>query len=192
VRIHGGGSRAQPQKSFRLYARNSYGDSRFNYDKFQDGETGYNRLLLRNSGQDFFTRATMFADGLAQELVSDLSFDTQKFRPFAIYVNGEYWGIKNLRERYDKHYLERNYGVGEHEIDLLTNVGEVKEGSAHYYNAVLDSLEQTHIDDLGGMAFIGRHFDLQNFAGFYAAQIYYSNIDWPGNNNDYWQSQPGI
>ena len=187
LRIHGGGSRAQPQKSFRLYARNSYGDSRFNYDLFQDGETGYNRLILRNSGQDFFTRTMMFADALAHTLVSRHTFDTMKARPFVVYVNGEYWGIKNLRERYDRHYLERNYGVEAGEIDYLTNLGEVYEGSAHYYNTVLDSLENHHINNLGGLEFVERHFDLQNFAEFYASQIYYSNIDWPGNNNDYWR-----
>lgn len=187
LRMHGGGSRAQPQKSFRLYARNSYGDSRFNYDMFQNGETGFNRLVLRNSGQDFFTRPTMFVDALSQTLVSHYSFETQAYRPFAVYINGEYWGIKNLRERFDRHYLERKYGVSEQEIDLLTNVGEVVEGSSDYYNAVLDSLEQNHIENLGGLEFIERHFDLQNFAEFYAAQIYFVNIDWPGNNNDYWR-----
>jgi hypothetical protein len=193
LRIHGGGSRVLPQKAFRLYARSDYGESRFLYDMFQDGETGYKRLVLRNSGQDFFHKTTMFMDAFSQSLVSSLSFDTQKFRAFAVYVNGEYWGIKNLRERYDHHYLQRNHGVNEDEIDYLANmprtngVGEVKNGSAGYFNAVLDSLENQNINDLGGMAFIERHADIRNFAEIHAANVYFSNIDWPGNNNDYWR-----
>ncbi|TVQ04797.1 MAG: T9SS C-terminal target domain-containing protein [Balneolaceae bacterium] len=193
VRIHGGGSRVLPQKAFRLYARSDYGESRFRYDMFRDGETGYNRLILRNSGQDFFHKTTMFMDAISQSLVSSLSFDTQKFRAFAVYVNGEYWGIKNLRERYDHHYLDRNHGVKEDEIDYLANmpraggVGEVKNGSADHFNAILDSLENKNINDLGGMAFIERHVDVRNFAEIHAANVYFANIDWPGNNNDYWR-----
>ena len=193
LRIHGGGSRVLPQKTFRLYARSEFGESRFMYDLFQDGETGYNRLILRNSGQDFFQKTTMFMDAISQTLASGLTFDTQKFRAFAVYVNGEYWGIKNLRERYDHHYLYRNHGVKEDEIDYLANmprtngVGEVKNGSADYFNAVLDSLESRNIASLGGMEFIERHVDVRNFAEIHAAMVYFSNIDWPGNNNDYWR-----
>jgi hypothetical protein len=36
VRLHGGWSRAFPQKSFRLYARSEYGTGRFNYRIFPD------------------------------------------------------------------------------------------------------------------------------------------------------------
>ncbi len=187
LRIHGGGSRALPQKSLRLYARSSYGDSRFNYDMFGDGETGYNRLILRNSGQDFYSSATMFMDAFMHTIVSNLSFDTMKYRPFAIYLNGEYWGVKNLRERYDKHYIERNYGVEEEYLDLLSNNSVVKEGSAETYDAVLDSLEQFSINDLGGVDFIERHIDVQNFTEYYASQIFFNNVDWPGNNYEYWR-----
>ena len=187
MRIHGGGSRALPQKSLRLYARSEYGDSRFNYDMFQNGETGYNRLILRNSGQDFYSSTTMFMDAFSQTLVSDLSFDTMDYRPFVVYLNGEFWGIKNLRERYDKHYLSRNYELPDDRIDLLSDNSVVKEGSADYYNSVLDSLEQYPIDDLGGMEFIERHIDVQNFTEFNASQIYFNNVDWPGNNNEYWR-----
>ncbi|MDI6402839.1 FN3 associated domain-containing protein, partial [Balneolaceae bacterium ANBcel3] len=69
IRIHGWGSRVLSQKSLRLYARNEYGDSRFNVQIFPDlPYRSYNRLLLRNSGQDFFARSTMFRDAFLQTL----------------------------------------------------------------------------------------------------------------------------
>lgn len=191
IRIHGGGSRVLPQKAFRLYSRSDYGVSRFNYDLFERGETGYNRLILRNSGQDFYNRTTMFMDAIAHTLVEDLSFDTMDYRPFVVYVNGEYWGIKNLRERFDRHFLVRTHDLEEEEIDLLSNEvnapATVTEGSADFYNSVLDSLESNSMEALGGMEFIERHFDVRNFAEYYASQIYFANIDWPGNNTDFWR-----
>ncbi|HEY7885122.1 MAG TPA: lamin tail domain-containing protein, partial [Cellvibrionaceae bacterium] len=80
VRIHGGWSRAHRQKSLRLYARNAYGDSRFNYPMFPDQDSsGYNRLMLRNSGND--NDYTMFRDAMMQALGAELRMDTQAYRP---------------------------------------------------------------------------------------------------------------
>jgi hypothetical protein len=69
IRIHGGWTRRDPIKSLRLYARSDYGESRFNYRIFPDLPfDNYNRLLLRNSGNDW--AVTMFRDAAAQSLVS--------------------------------------------------------------------------------------------------------------------------
>jgi hypothetical protein len=112
IRVHGGRSRSLPLKSLRLYARSEYGENRFYYPVFPDlPYREYNRLILRNSGQDFFSRSTMFRDGFMQTLVRDLNLDTQAYRPSVVFINGEYWGIMNIRERYDEDYLARTWGV---------------------------------------------------------------------------------
>lgn len=37
-------------------------------------------------------------DGLIHELVKDLAVDVQAYQPTIILINGEYWGIHNIRE----------------------------------------------------------------------------------------------
>ena len=63
----------------------------------------FDTLFLRAAGNDW--DQTHFRDGLLQTLVHDLDFDTQAYRPAVIFLNGMYWGILNIRERFTEEYL---------------------------------------------------------------------------------------
>ncbi len=196
VRIHGGGTRSFPMKSLRLYARNAYGPSRFHYPFFEDKSlTGFNRLLLRNSGQDFTTQLwqphrtsrTMFRDAFIQNLVHNLNFETQAYAPVVVFINGEYWGIQNFRERYDKHYLERVFGVDPENIDLLTYRHTAKEGDNQHYLQTLNYIETYGLADSIHFSHIKTQIDVENFIDYQVANIFIANTDWPGNNIDFWR-----
>ncbi|MEX0686473.1 MAG: CotH kinase family protein [Balneolales bacterium] len=190
LRIHGGGTRAMANKSLRLYARSEYGVNRFNYKFFDEvPHSSYNRLLLRNSGQDGYNYPTLFRDALMQKLVGHLRFDTQAYQPYIVFINGEYWGIHNLRERYDKHYLERNYGVDEEQIDLLEKNRAVVEGSSDHYDSMIEFIENHTMADPDNFQYIKTQMDVDNFMDYSISQIYFRNDDWPGNNIDYWRSK---
>jgi len=186
IRIHGGVSRRYPKKSLRLYARSEYGQSRFNYSIFLDSDhQEYNRLILRNSGQDF--GRSLIMDPVAQSLVRHLDFDTQAYRPAILFLNGEYWGIKNIRERYDRHYLERVYGIDPDNIDLLTSRNTVKEGDAIHYNQMISFVENHDLSINEHFEHLKTLIDLDNFIDYFASQIYFGNDDWPHNNIDFWR-----
>ena len=40
-----------------------------------------------------------------QKLASNLPVLTQKGRTVNVFINGNYWGIYNLRERYDSYFI---------------------------------------------------------------------------------------
>ncbi|MCH8496631.1 MAG: CotH kinase family protein, partial [Balneolales bacterium] len=186
VRIHGGASRRAALKSLRLYARNEYDDSRFNFPFFPDQpDISFNRLMLRNSGNDFVH--TMFRDAAIQRIISSLNVDTQSYRPVAHYINGEYWGLINIRERYDKHYIERVYGVDGDNIDLLTFNGDLKEGSTSDYRDMLQFIRTNEITDPVIYDSLRNRMDMVNFIDYKIANIFASNLDWPGNNIDFWR-----
>ncbi|MEX2380812.1 MAG: lamin tail domain-containing protein, partial [Opitutales bacterium] len=142
ARIHGGWSRRWAFKSLRFYARSDYGENTFDYQLFPDQpDDSYKRFIIRNSGNDH--EFTLFRDAFMQRFVGHMNFDTQAYRPSIIFINGEYWGIKNMRERYDRFYLERTHGVDPNNIDLMTDIRTVKEGDASHYDALLEAIE-TH------------------------------------------------
>src|SRR5690625_5495686 len=87
----------------------------------------------------------MFKDAFAQHLVSHLNFDTQASRPSVVYINGEYWGIHNIRERFDDRYLERTYDVSRDEIDHLEDQHDVREGSNRHYRQMIDFVESNDL-----------------------------------------------
>ena len=192
VRIHGGAMRALPQKSLRLYARAGYGQREFDCPFFPGYPFDqFRRLILRASGND--NSQTMFRDAMIQQVVGHLRFDTQAYRPLIVFLNGEYWGIHNLRERYDKYYLEQIYGVDPDEVDILTfpqgNHLEVKEGRADHYVETINYIETHGLSDPEHYAHIKTRIDIDNFIDYNVAQIYANNRDWPGNNHDWWRKR---
>ncbi|MDG5766347.1 CotH kinase family protein [Balneolales bacterium ANBcel1] len=188
IRIHGGGSRALTQKSLRLYARNEYGENRFRFQVFPDlPHREYNRLILRNSGQDFFVRSTMFRDAFMQKLIGGLNFDTQAYRPSVVFINGEYWGIHNIRERYDEDYLARTYGVDPGRVQMLNDSAEVDIGSNEHYLAMMDFVAERDPADPANYEHIRTMMDVDNYLDYLVAQAFIRNVDWPGNNIEYWR-----
>lgn len=186
IRIHGGWSRANRFKTLRLYARNEYGDSRFNMPLFP-GQPGasFNRLLLRNGGQD--APYAIIRDASIQAIVRHMNFDTQDYRPFIVMLNGEYWGIHNLRERYDRHYLARVYNLDGENIDLLEQNAQVKEGDNLHYNQTIQYIQSNGLQDDDHYNYIQTRIDTENFLDYQIAHIFAANTDWPGNNIDFWR-----
>ncbi len=182
IRIQGGWSRAYPQKSLRLYARKEYGESNLKHSFFHgNSQDKYKRLVARRL-YDF-----SFVDGLYQDMVSHLDIGTQSYTLSAAFLNGEFWGLMDLRERFDKHYLEEKYGVDSDYIDLLGEPGGVELGDDLEYQKLLSYVSSHSMENEEDYAFIDEHIDIENFIDYYIAEIYAANRDWPQNNISFWR-----
>lgn len=189
TRIHGGYSRYLPQKTLRMYARSSYGPSQFNCHLFPDlPHDSYKRFLIRNSGNDWARIG--FRDFVFHLMCEGMGFDIMAGRPAVHFVNGEYWGVANLRERIDRHYLLRRHGVPEEEVALLSNNAELEEGlpsDAVDYLALRSFVADNDMTLPANLAHVAERMDLGNYIAYNVAQIYAANDDWPGNNIRYWR-----
>ncbi|GAB3647337.1 hypothetical protein GCM10028791_09150 [Echinicola sediminis] len=190
LRIHGGITRHFPQKALRIYFRSDYGSNSIDYPLFDNKNyesKEIRRFLLRASGNDF--GETYFRDAFAHQLVSHLDIDFQEYEPSIVFVNGEYWGIHNIRERQDKYYLNNLYGVNPENVDLLTHQYTVKEGDDVQYKLILDLLAKLDPSDENSIKELERYIDLSNHIDYMIAQIYFANTDWPHNNIDFWRER---
>jgi hypothetical protein len=187
-RIHGNWSNAHPFKSLRIYARNSYGAQFMNYPFFRtEEEVAFKRIILRNSGNDIWY--TMFRDAAMQEMVSHLNFETQAYQPSILFLNGEYWGIHNIRERIDKYYLAGKFGVDEEQVDILENNMSVDEGENQHYTETIDYITRYGVTLSAAYEYIKTRIDVTSYIDYMIAQIFMVNTDWPGNNIKYWRLQ---
>jgi hypothetical protein len=188
IRINGGNSRNIQSKALRLYARSEYGSDAFNYPFFSDENyTSYKRLVLRNSGQDFYS--TLFRDAFTQDLVKTLKLDTKAYQPSIVFVNGEYWGILNLRERYDDKYFKRVYGIDEIDLDYLKDDLTPDTGDNDHYFAMTDYMEANSLDNQANYNYITTQLDPENFRDYNITNIYAQNTDWPGWNTVFWRKR---
>ena len=198
VRIHGGHTRSYPQKSLRLLADDEYDtEQTLNYDFFNglekmNGEgtvTEFKRLLLRNSGNDW--QFTMYNDALMQSLVEPLgTMDTQAYRPAVLFMNGDYYGIQNIRERYDRYYLSTHYDMNPEDVVILQNNAELDDGESkdvYHYTNMLDYIAENGLEEEEHFEYIQTLMDTENFRDYFAVQIYFANTDWPHGNIRYWR-----
>lgn len=189
IRIGGACSRNFPQKSIVVKARDKYGKNTIDEALFSTKEINqYGGFILRNSGNDFYS--TMFRDAMMQSLIiGQMDIDYMAYQPTVFYLNGDYWGIQNLREKIDADFIESNYGIKKNDLDLIETWGQALEGTTDAYYLYLDSLQQINLSDPNAFQFIDRHIDVQEYINYLAAEIYYCNTDWPGNNIKFWRQR---
>jgi hypothetical protein len=187
IKIHGGASRSFDQKSLRLLARSGYGDAEFDYAFFPDTDvTSFKRLILRNGSHDWCY--TMVRDPVTHALVRDQDVDRQGYRPSRAFINGEYWGIYNIREKQDKHYVASHHGEDPDDLDILEYDGtEVNEGDSTNYFEFLNYADQNDLSDPKHYAWVQERMDVAEFIEYVIIETFVSNYDWPGNNIQFWR-----
>ena len=185
-RIMGGATRTNKFKSLALYANKRFGTKRFSYEFFPDqrpGLTDYKSVALRNAGNDFdylYMRDAIIQRSMAER--QDL--DWQAWRPAIVYINGEYKGMLNIRERSNEDNIYTNYD-GLEDVDMVENWYELKEGSMDHFNRFKDFYaEHGHT-----MAEYEQWLDCREFMNVMIMNLYYNNQDFPGNNIVFWRPQ---
>lgn len=136
IRTHGGYSLDHPNKCLSLRANTDYDDRDvFEYDFFPSEADRFplSRLILRNSATD--AHYSLFRDAYIQSLADPGKLDLQSSCPCIAFINGEYYGIYNIRPQYSADYLARKYGFDAADVVIIKNptgsIGdEVQEGFA--------------------------------------------------------------
>ena len=103
IRISGNATRCFPQKSLRVYARRAYGKEYFQYPFWEHGIEEATSLVLRNSGND--NSKTLFADRFLHSISRECKVLVQEGTAVNVFINGNYWGVYNLRERIDLQFI---------------------------------------------------------------------------------------
>lgn len=195
IRIHGGSSREHLQKSFRLYAREDYGLSRFNSCIFhKDTVFTGNRLVLRNTMS--CRHHSLIKDELTMEICRDLKFEKLDYKGVILMVNGEYWGIYNLRPYFDEGYVESKYGYDKDSVNIVLNGAGFRptfssdwgviSGDGAYYKRFYQFLRGNSFDDPDNYAQLCTKLNIENTIDYYCAEIFFNNQDWPSNNKKLW------
>lgn len=191
ARVHGFSSRNFSQKSFRIYARSLYQNNRLNHTFFPERNfSRYKHILFRNSGQDIVR--TMFADALSCSFYKNLNIDYQLHLPVVHYLNGEYWGIINMRDRINERYIHYLYPNTDRNLIRIVGVGnENPDGGSEPYRVLRTYMEENPMNTPEALAFMDQYMDIDNFIDHQLAKIIIGAYDWPGNNvRLWWEDKP--
>lgn len=188
LRMNGNFTRIFPNKSFRMYAKSDYGEKNFKYPFFENSTTDkFKRLLLRNGGNDAHT--TIFRDALVHDLTRNLNYSIQESTPVVVFINGEYNGIRNLRERFDDKYFNSKFEIHEDSLDFYDFMGELDTGQEDYYNEMVAFFEGNSLEDDAIFEEAMRFLDPINYTDYLITNIYIANTDWPHNNYNFFRNR---
>jgi CotH kinase protein/Chitobiase/beta-hexosaminidase C-terminal domain/Lamin Tail Domain len=192
VKIFGGDSKANDQKSLALYAKAKYGAELISYKFFGNKDISqFRRISLRNSGQDW--SSTMFRDGLHQSLVMDqMNLDFQSYRPAHLFINGAYWGMQNIREKIDGHYVTANYNIPVEEVDFLYHFdGDIRasEGDRQHYDSMLNFMNSNDLSLPENYDYIKTQIDVAEYINYQVIQMYIANSAWLSENTKLWRQR---
>lgn len=190
IRIQGGGSRGFLPKSLNLYARRDYdGNTRFHYDFFGTGFEA-KRLTLTCGGDDCYTKQK---DRLVAELTADQDFATMHYEPCFVFLDGEFWGLYFLTEKYDSRYFSYYYKVPEEEVlEIKNNKIEIgNEEDLALYEEMRAFIDESDMSVQENYDKACEMIDMDSFINYYAALIYCGRSgDWPNGNFAVWRTRP--
>jgi hypothetical protein len=116
MRIHGGVTRRNPQKSLKFFERSKYGEGKIRLPFLS--KQGVNRLVLE-SMQESGGGQALIEDIVAQEIVKDIGLEQQNFQAVIVFINGEYWGLHTIRDRIDENYLSYKFNLNKDSFDII-------------------------------------------------------------------------
>jgi len=190
IKIFGAWSRANDQRSFSIFARSQYGTDEMEYPFFKElPYENFQALILRNSGTDWLN--SMIRDAVLTGLMRDSDLSVQAHKPAVTYINGEYWGFYNLREKINEHFLASKHGVNPDELDILEQGGDIVQGSNIGYYNLINFVRNNNLSPQQNYEYVTDRIDIDNYIMYNVAQVYFDNTDWPGNNVKFWKAPGG-
>lgn len=180
IRIKGNSTRAYQQKSFNLFARKEYdGNNMFEYDFWEDGSY-VSEITLASGGNDIKTK---IRDYLASKLTTELAVISCKYRPCAVFLNGEYWGMYYITEKVNAEYIHKYYDIPESQIVLIRK-WQVEEGKSDDLSKLHEDMEYIGSADLTvseNYEKVCELIDIESTVDYFAFQMCIAiGEDWPG------------
>lgn len=188
IRIMGGWHRWTVLRSLNLYARKEYGGAkRFDYDFFGTSLRPH-KLTLHSGSNDYYGKAQNM---LVSSLTQDLDMGVMHYNICIVFLNGEYWGIYNLTEKYDEEYLVQTYGVQKGDV-ISVKAGSLENGRMedfHLYTEAVNFLKHADMSEEENYAKFQRLFDEQSLLDLFGTEIYCArHFDWPNGNIHLWRT----
>ncbi|MBE0639535.1 MAG: CotH kinase family protein [Bacteroidales bacterium] len=192
IQIDGGwgGARSHPQHSFRVeLADGVLGDGPVDYQIIpaKPDRTRYSKFYLRNGSNQYLSFP--YKDACQVALMGAETYNYYNaWRPVSVYINGNYFGLYELREKMDTEYFETLDGADPEQTDILSmsawygGVLRAVEGSLDDFYEDYASFLQINPSDTSFWNSADQYFDMTWYNDYFIAESWMGNTDWPWNN----------
>lgn len=181
IRIAGSFGRGRAQKGFNVFARDQYGSDRMAYPFFDNlPYTEYKAIVLRAGAQD--QSYSKIRDELATGLLegTDVNVLHQAYKPYVLYLNGEYWGVYFMKEKRNRFFVAQHEGTADvTDMDIIRSESStgVYYGSNQDWIDLMSYVRSHDLNDADAYAYVDARVDLSSFMDYMICEIYSANSD---------------
>lgn len=184
MRVSGYSSRIAKQKSLAVFARSALGGKTFDYSFFEDRDyTSYSSLLLRSTNSD--ARSCRLRDAVLSQMSAGLGLYYQAARPIVVYLNGEYYGHYNLREKANKDSLAQWEGITDEkvidQVDILECTGmtddRVLRGSNKDWVELMNFCKKNDLNKADNLQYVLDRIDVDSLFNYVIFNSMIGNFD---------------
>lgn len=177
ISLFGGTARELDKKSFSIRFKSEYGASELVYPLFENRDTSvYESLVLRTGSTDY--EVAFIRDILGTSLVDDYTdLDVQAYKSSILYINGEYYGVYNIREKVNADFIANHYNVDPDKLNLIQGNNELKNGSSDFYDDIIRYVRNNNMASSKNYEYIKTKMDIENYIDFWIAELYIDNRD---------------
>ena len=185
-----GGSRSHPQRSFRLdFDHGSLGSGRVNEVLIptKPYRNRYSSIYLRNGSNQVLNYP--YKDACqAEQMGRGVNTYYQGWRPVSVYINGNYFGLYELREKYDGELLSEQDGGDPDSVSVLSQSiwygGALRavQGNLNDFYTDFDFIQTLSPTDTSFWTSLNQRFDVPFYHDYIIGESWMGNRDWPWNN----------
>lgn len=197
---HGNDSWAYGQRGIDFITRDQFGDDyavkHTIFPEFTDRDR-FQRLILKAAANDNYS----FEDGgahirdafvhtLSQK--ADLELDERTNEPCILYVNGEYWGVYEIREKVDDHdYTDYYYDQDRYDIDFIKTWGNTWEeyGSWDDWYELVAFITNNDMADDDNYAYVESQLNVLSLIDYIVVHSHNVSSDWLNWNTGWWRGR---
>jgi hypothetical protein len=187
INNEGGSSIGYEKHSIRMnFAHSTLGNDKLSYIVFPDAKpqiSSFKNLRLRNGGNVYGISylngggGVLYHDAIVESLTKGLHVNHAAYRPTVVYVNGNFWGLYELREKIDDYFYKTNANADENGIRDFNGGWDVDQ-YLQWDTVINDLYNATNKNTDAYYNSVGLDFDFKNVIDYYSSQIHFFNTDW--------------
>ncbi len=202
---HGQDSWANDQRSMDWVTRDEFGYNSAIEEKFfpLSERNDFQRLILRAAGDDNYPAANHpqnkgsahIRDAYVHDIAErgNLRVDVRRSEKCIIYLNGDYWGVYDLRERPDDHdFTDFYYNQGKYDIQFIKTWGSTwaeygDQQALDDWEVLYDFIQDNDMADANNFKQVAEQYDYESLVDYVIINSFSVCSDWLNWNTGWWR-----
>ena len=197
---HGNDSWAYPQRGLDFIMKDQFGyngdiDHQIFPNKTRDE---FQRIILKPGASDnypFENGGAHIRDAFVHTLSqkAGLKMDERTWRPCVLYVNGQYWGVYEIREKVDDHDFTNYYAdQDEYNVQYLKTWGGTWQeygapNALTDWNALRNYIASNNMGNAANFTYVDGQLNWESLVDYFVINSYIVNQDWLNWNTSWWR-----